>query len=129
MVVVGTSDPIIERLIANDKTRWFMKPNLRLLYLFLVPCCMGIESTSGFDSSLMNGLQSLKYWNQHFGQPSGAMLGILNASYNLGAISSLPFVTWLSDHVGRRGSILFGSFCMIVGSIMQCFSVNGEAML
>lgn len=124
MVAGQASDPVIEAIVANDKTPWWKKPNLRYLYLFLVPCCMGIESTSGFDSSLMNGLQSLSFWVNYFGKPTGATLGILNASYNLGAITSLPFVTYVSDHVGRRGSILFGSCVMIVGAIMQAFSVN-----
>ena len=124
MVVEGTSDPIIERLIAQDKTPWYKKPNLRYLYLFLVPCCLGIESTSGFDSSLMNGLQSLSFWQSYFGKPAGATLGILNASYSLGAVTALPFVTYLSDHVGRRWSIVFGSTVMVIGAIMQAFSVN-----
>jgi hypothetical protein len=53
MVVVGASDPVIEALVKADKVPWYRKPNLRTLYLFLVPCGMMIESTSGFDSSLM----------------------------------------------------------------------------
>lgn len=126
MVAGDGSDPIIERLIADDTTPWYKKPNLRYLYLFLIPCCLGIESTSGFDSSLMNGLQSLEFWQNFFGEPKGATLGILAASYNLGAITSLPFVPILSDHVGRRWSIIFGSVFMIGGAIMQAFSINSE---
>jgi MFS family permease len=125
----GASDPVIDAIIASDKTPWYKKPNLRYLYLFLVPCCMGIESTSGFDSSLMNGLQSLKYWTNAFGNPTGSLLGILNASYSLGAITSLPFVTLVSDHLGRRGSILVGSCVMIVGAVMQGLSVNSMLRL
>ncbi|PGH19175.1 hypothetical protein AJ80_04144 [Polytolypa hystricis UAMH7299] len=124
MAAGESPDPVIARLVAADKTPWYKKPNLRYLYLFLVPCCLGIESTSGFDSSLMNGLQSLSYWQDFFGEPEGAALGILTASYNLGAITSLPFVPIISDHVGRRWSIMFGSVVMIVGAIMQAFSVN-----
>ena len=124
MVVEGSSDPVIERLIAEDKTPWYQKPNLRYLYLFLVPCCLGIESTSGFDSSMMNGVQSLSYWQSFFGKPAGATLGILTSSYNLGAITALPFVSILSDHVGRRWSIVFGSVVMVIGAIVQAFSVN-----
>ncbi|KAK2801603.1 hypothetical protein FQN50_007664 [Emmonsiellopsis sp. PD_5] len=124
MVVEGGSDPVIERLIAADHTPWYKKPNLRYLYLFLVPCCLGIESTSGFDSSMMNGLQSLDYWQNYYGTPVGASLGILTASYNLGALTAVPFVPVLSDHVGRRWSIFFGSLFMVVGACMQAFSVN-----
>ena len=58
----GKSDPIITRLASEDKTRWFRKPNLRLLYLMLFPTCMGIELTSGFDSQMINALQIVPYW-------------------------------------------------------------------
>lgn len=49
---VITEESIIERLVANDHVRWWNKPNLRRLYLLLVPFCLFIESTSGFDSSV-----------------------------------------------------------------------------
>ena len=40
--------------IANaDTKKWYQKPNLRLLYLTLVPCALGVEMTSGYDSSMM----------------------------------------------------------------------------
>jgi hypothetical protein len=51
--VAGSGDGIIERLVAADTVRWWNKPNLRRLYLLLVPFCLFIESTSGFDSSMM----------------------------------------------------------------------------
>lgn len=126
MPSAAASDPVIANIIANDKTPWYRKPNLRTLYLWLVPCCLAIEATGGFDASMMNGLQSLEYWQRAFDQPSGATLGILSASYSLGAISSLPFVSLLSDHVGRRWSIIFGSLVMMAGAVLQCFSVNSE---
>ncbi|KAF2176524.1 general substrate transporter [Zopfia rhizophila CBS 207.26] len=118
------ADPIIERLIANDKVRWWSKPNLRRLYIFLVPFCLFIESTSGFDSSMMNGMQALSYWKDYFNHPKGGQLGLLVACYNLGALTSIPFISIVSDHIGRRLSIVFGSAIMIIGSIMQGLSVN-----
>jgi hypothetical protein len=53
----GTSDPIVSRMVAEDKVPWYKKPNLRLMYLCLFFCCMGVEMTSGFDSQLINVLQ------------------------------------------------------------------------
>jgi hypothetical protein len=53
----GTSDPIITRMVAEDKVPWYKKPNLRWMYLYLFVCCMGVEITSGFDSQLINTLQ------------------------------------------------------------------------
>lgn len=57
-------DPIVEALLEQDKTPWYKKHNLRILYALLVPTCMGVEMTSGFDSSMMNGLQSVVYWDE-----------------------------------------------------------------
>ncbi len=43
-----SNDPIISRLIAEDKVPWYKKPNLRILYLIMFPTCIGIEMTSGY---------------------------------------------------------------------------------
>jgi hypothetical protein len=56
-VADGTSDPILTRMVAEDKVPWYKKKNLRILYLYLFLCCMGVEMTSGFDSQLINTLQ------------------------------------------------------------------------
>ena len=53
----GTSDPILTRMVAEDKVPWYKKKNLRTLYFYLFLCCMGVEMTSGFDSQLINTLQ------------------------------------------------------------------------
>lgn len=60
---MGVSDPIVTDIAAEDKVKWFKKPNLRLMYLGLFACCMGVEMTSGFDSQLINFSQYSKYWN------------------------------------------------------------------
>lgn len=53
----GRSDPVLTRLVEEDKVPWYKKPNLRLMYFYLFFCCMGVELTSGFDSQLINTLQ------------------------------------------------------------------------
>jgi hypothetical protein len=76
----GTSDPIITRMVAEDKVRfrawlwvlalmnikvpWYKKPNLRMMYLWLFLCCMGVEMTSGFDSQLIGTLQFSQPFNK-----------------------------------------------------------------
>lgn len=118
------ADTLVTRLVAADKTPWYKKPNLRYLYLMLIPTCMGVEMTSGFDSSMMNGLQNLDSWDNYFGKPRGSLLGILSAIYSLGAICGLPFIPFVNDRYGRRAAILFGSGIMIVGAILQGAAQN-----
>ena len=60
----GVSDPIVTQIAAEDKVKWYKKPNLRVMYLCLFACCMGIEMTSGFDSQLINTLQYSNTWYQ-----------------------------------------------------------------
>jgi hypothetical protein len=55
-----TSD--VTHLQALDTTPWYKKPNLRKLYLTLVPAALGVEMTSGYDGSVLNGLQAVKPW-------------------------------------------------------------------
>jgi len=58
MVKTGESaDPIVTRLVEEDKVPWYRKRNLRVMYVYLFLCCMGVEMTSGFDSQLINTLQ------------------------------------------------------------------------
>jgi hypothetical protein len=56
------SDPVLTRIVEEDKVPWYKKPNLRYLYLLLFPTCMGIEMTSGFDSQIINAVQLIDPW-------------------------------------------------------------------
>jgi MFS family permease len=50
----------------------------------------------------------------------------MSAAYSLGAIIALPAVPYVNDEWGRRRAILFGSFIMIIGAIIQTASQNCE---
>ncbi|KAF1972128.1 general substrate transporter [Bimuria novae-zelandiae CBS 107.79] len=134
MVKTGeTSDPIVTRLVEADKVPWYKKPNLRLMYVWLFLCCMGVEMTSGFDSQLINTLQFSKYFNIYFGngyispktkKPAieDGLLGFISSCYQLGSILAVPIAPWFNQKYGRRWSIMVGSLVMCVGAILQGFS-------
>jgi hypothetical protein len=50
-------------LLNQDTTPWYKKKNLRILYATLVPAALGVEMTSGYDGSVLNGLQAVVPWN------------------------------------------------------------------
>lgn len=58
------SDPVLTRLVEEDKVIWYKKKNLRFLYFMLFPACMAIESTSGFDSQIINTVQIVPSWQK-----------------------------------------------------------------
>ncbi|KAF5388328.1 hypothetical protein D9615_000809 [Tricholomella constricta] len=118
------ADPIVTRLAEQDDTPWYRKPNLRLLYLLMFPTCLGVEMTSGFDSSMMNGLQAVDSWDKFFHTPRSTLLGLMSAMYSLGGIVALPLVPVITDRLGRRHAIAFGSVLMIIGAAIQTSSQN-----
>ncbi|EIW61310.1 hexose transporter [Trametes versicolor FP-101664 SS1] len=117
----GDNNPI-NRYVQQDKVPWYKKRNLRMLYILMFPTCIGIEMTSGFDSSMMNGLQAVPTWDAFFGHPRSTILGLLSALYSLGSICSLPFVPFVTDRFGRRFAIIFGSVIMVIGAALQTAS-------
>ena len=90
----------------------------------------------------MNGLQSLETWRSAFNNPSGGMLGLLNAiqvsdsyhqsrlhlpraynySQNIGALAAYPFAPYLSDGVGRRPAVFIGAVIMCGATAIQTAS-------
>lgn len=60
----SAADPILTRIVQQDKVAWYRKRNLRLLYFLLLPTCIGIEMTSGFDSQMINTVQISDFWQE-----------------------------------------------------------------
>ncbi|KAH7102201.1 major facilitator superfamily domain-containing protein [Auriculariales sp. MPI-PUGE-AT-0066] len=123
----GEADPIISRLASEDTIPWYKKPNLRGLYLLLLPTAMGIEITSGFNSQMINALQIVGlhlHQSPVFHNPAGEWKGFISASYALGAMLSLPLVPIVNERFGRRWSIFLGSWVMVIGDIIQMTAKN-----
>ncbi|KXH28320.1 lactose permease [Colletotrichum salicis] len=72
--------------------------------------------------SMMNGLQTLPQWRQFFGNPEGAILGLMNAVYPLGKVVALFVVTYISDRYGRKLPLVLGLVACIGFAILQGIS-------
>ena len=108
--VVGTEwDTIVSSLALQDKTPWYRKRNLRNLYLLFVGSVLCVETTSGYDSSVTNGLQSVPLWQtcvflipvlligtyspmSDFHKPSTTILGLIGSMYALGVSPKPPLI-------------------------------------
>lgn len=77
-----------------------------------------------YDGSMMNGLQTLVPWQDHFDHPKGSKIGILNAIMAVGSITAIPFVPYAADLLGRRMGILVGCIIMLVGVVLQSISAG-----
>jgi MFS family permease len=102
---------------------WFQQSHLlRLNLLLIIPLLS--SSVAGYDGSLMNGLQSLSQWKDYFGNPEGAMLGLVNAAQSIGSVLALPIVGGLSDRYGRKLVLLAGIAGVIIATIIQATSTT-----
>jgi len=97
---------------------WWQRKNLRLLYFYILVLIV-TNTANGFDGSMMNGLQSLSYWQNYFGHPTGSSLGLFNASMSLGSLIGLLPTPYLNDYAGRRVGVAVGCVIMLVAVGLQ----------
>ncbi|OAL30003.1 hypothetical protein AYO22_01909 [Fonsecaea multimorphosa] len=102
---------------------WWQDAGLRRLYLLILVAILS-SATNGYDGSMMNGLQTLIYWQNYFNHPEGATLGLLNAIQSVGSICSLPYAPYLADSIGRKKTIFFGSCFVALGVALQTAAQN-----
>lgn len=117
----------LQRLLAEDTTPWYRKRNLLRLYLLLVPAALGVEMTTGYDGSVLNGLQAVDLWNEHYGNPSGAILGVITSSLAIGTAIGVLFMPYINDRFGRRFCVIVGSIVVAIGVVIQTCAVSGTS--
>ena len=105
------------------RVKWWKRPNLRRLYIFIVVLIV-TNTANGFDGSMMNGLQTLTYWQNFFNHPKGSTLGLFNASMSLGSLIGLFPVPYLIDWAGRKVGILVGGVLMLLAIGLQSGAQN-----
>jgi len=105
------------------RIKWWKVRNMRLLYFYIITLII-TNTANGFDNSMMNGLQSLIYWQDYFNHPHGGTLGLLNCVMSAGALAGLIFISWMLDHLGRKTSLTIGSGIMLLGIALQAAATN-----
>lgn len=73
---------------------------------------------------MMNGLQTLSYWQEYFNHPRGSILGLFNASMSLGSLIGLFVVPYLIDWAGRRAGVALGCVVMLLAVGLQTGAQN-----
>ncbi|KAK5270509.1 hypothetical protein LTR99_004951 [Exophiala xenobiotica] len=109
--------PALHRVI------WYKDPGLRKLYGMAFALFFA-SATTGYDGSMLNGLQILDVWQDYFHHPTGSILGLFGSIYSIGSLAGLPFAPYLSDTFGRRIAIMVGCLFLFAGVAIQSASQN-----
>ncbi|KAL1902512.1 hypothetical protein Sste5346_001493 [Sporothrix stenoceras] len=105
------------------RATWYKRRNMRRLYIFII-VLIATNTANGFDGSMMNGLQTLSYWQNFFNHPQGSLLGLFNASMSLGSIVGQLPVPYIIDWYGRKVGLLVGCCIMILAIGLQSGAQN-----
>ncbi|GJC96764.1 hexose transporter [Colletotrichum higginsianum] len=110
----------VDAAIANKRgaLKWLSNPGIVKLNCVLALSLVSSYAT-GYDGSMMNGLQSLDTWKDSFNHPDAQELGLLNAIQNVGQLLALPLCAWSCDRFGRRPSLLASASVLLVGVALQ----------
>ena len=102
---------------------WYKHACLRKLYALIAVVWLS-SATGGFDGSMMNGLQSLSYWETYFNNPSPSTLGLMNAIVPAGNFAINFFVPYMADGIGRKNTLIVGLLVLFVGIGLQTGATN-----
>ncbi|OJJ45259.1 hypothetical protein ASPZODRAFT_119430 [Penicilliopsis zonata CBS 506.65] len=101
---------------------WVPETTVPLACLLLV-CSMVQSSTGGYDGSMLNGLNILPSYLDYF-HLNAATTGLNTASVFIGGVLGPMPAGILSDRLGRRPTIFWGSLVTIIGVIIQTAAQN-----
>jgi MFS family permease len=85
---------------------------------------MLFSATTGYDNSMMNGLQALTNWQAFMNHPAGARLGGINAIQAGGSCLGYPLMSIIANKWGRKPSIYIGLFVISFGVALQVAAQN-----
>lgn len=104
--------------LIRERRPWYRVPHLLRLAFVIFALTLSC-TTTGYDGSVINSLQSLDHWQTAMGHPSGARLGHLSNGVIFGSIAGVFVAPYLCDRFGRKWIVILGSVIAVVGAIMQ----------
>ncbi|KAF4556055.1 Sugar (and other) transporter-like protein 38 [Elsinoe fawcettii] len=106
---------------------WWKQPGLRKLYAMMPIFFLG-STLTGYDGSLLNGLQTMDPWQAYFDNPSGSRLGLFSAIQNIGGFCAIFMASYAADLLGRRWGVSIGLVIVIGGTILQVVPTTTSGM-
>lgn len=110
-------------VIPKRPKMWWKYPYLLKLNVLLMAGVLA-QVVSGYDGSMLNGLQALESWQEYFDDPAGSRLGTMTNGINIGILITMPFVWAMLEYIGRKPSLIIGCLVIILGAVIQGVARN-----
>ncbi|KAF2670699.1 putative hexose carrier protein [Microthyrium microscopicum] len=101
---------------------WVPESTTTLAFLLLI-CSAVQSSTNGYDGSMLNGLNILPSYTNYF-HLNPATTGLNTASVFIGGFFGPMVSGVITDRLGRRPAIFWGSVITLVGILLQTAAQN-----
>ncbi|CRG88990.1 Sugar transporter STL1 [Talaromyces islandicus] len=83
----------------------------------------------GYDNGVMSGVVISSYWLDEMGNPSTIIVSTITALYDIGALIGAVAAAFTTERLGRKRSLLLGSFIVVIGSIFMGTCVERVQMM
>lgn len=110
-------------VLPTDDIPWYKKPELFYLNFCLLSLFL-LSSSTGYDGSMIGGLQALPQWQEFMNHPTGAWLGFMAGAQYLGSIFLYPTVAWMSNRFGRKPTIYVAYLWLALGAGLNAGARN-----
>ncbi|KAJ6473126.1 general substrate transporter [Mycena sanguinolenta] len=116
-----------EAIVKSD-LKAFSRRSFLLYFIVMVGFLNAVSS--GFDGSLMSGINVMPQYQHFFGyQSSGKATGIVFMIYVTGNCVGALFAGPATEIYGRRGGMFLGGFFILVGSVVSVTAQSREAFI
>ena len=83
----------------------------------------------GYDQGVLGAVIGLSSFRRDFDEPDPNLEGVIAAIYDIGCLVGAIVAFLTADRLGRRGSVNWGTWIMVVGTILQASSTEEIQMI
>ncbi|KAJ7916244.1 general substrate transporter [Mycena leptocephala] len=121
-------NPNFQAAVVKSNLNAFSRRSLMLYFIVMVGFLNAVSS--GFDGSLMGGINAMPQYLHYFGyESSGPATGIVFMIYVSGNCAGALFAGPATEVYGRRGGMFLGGFFILVGVVVSVTAQSIHAFI
>ncbi len=90
---------------------------------------IGSKKLFGYDQGVLGAVIGLPSFRRDFNNPSPSLEGVIAAIYDIGCLVGAIIAFLSADRFGRKGSIKWGCWIMVIGTVLQASSTESVQLI